>query len=92
MTLGCSRLDAGFDLGADLVARHFQVVGRLRPDPEFGAAAKITRASRSAVSGIARFVLTISLTRICGTPIALASGYCDSFNGFKKSSRRTSPG
>jgi hypothetical protein len=43
MTLGCSRLDAGFDLSADLVARHFQVVGRLHADPEFDAGAIITR-------------------------------------------------
>ena len=41
--LGCSRLNTGLDLGADLVARHFQVVGRLHADPEFGAGAKITR-------------------------------------------------
>src|SRR5262249_1785526 len=30
--------------------------------------------------------------RICGTPIALASAYCERCSGFKKSSRRTSPG
>ena len=41
--LGCSRLHTGLDLGADLVARHFQVVGSLHADPEFGAGAKITR-------------------------------------------------
>src|SRR5262249_52510796 len=30
--------------------------------------------------------------RICGTPMALASAYCERCSGFKKSSRRTSPG
>src|SRR5262249_5248950 len=30
--------------------------------------------------------------RICGTPIAFASAYCERCSSFKKSSRRTSPG
>src|SRR5579885_340599 len=51
------------------------------------------RPSRSAVSGvIARLPLTISLMRICGTPIALASAYWERPRGFRKSSRSTSPG
>src|SRR5258706_8571023 len=80
------------ETGTQTVLLCFEIMPGLDIQPEALEVPKY-RARRNAVSAVtARLPRTISLIRRGGTPTSLASWYWLTSSGFRKSSRRTSPG
>jgi len=77
---------------ADSFFLHLQIIVRLQIEPELWRYAEVLAQPQSSVSEIARCPCTISLIRLAGTLMSLASLYWLMHIGVRKSSIRISPG